>query len=329
MVNQLKKFARESTMVNAIIVVAVLLAIMCCLKPSFLSLDNFMNMSTVLAVNATVAFSMMVIVGMGGMNISVGTTGAMCAVLAGYAMESLGASTPVALLIGIGSGLLAGLVNGLLVCRFGGAGVAFFLVTLATSYMYKGIVLVVTEGMPVYKINSSFLRLGSTRLFGMVPLSFVYMIILALFSWFLFSKMKIGRQMLAFGANYKAAKLYGVSNFKVVIYGCMLAGFFSAVGGMLGMIRVMTAQPNMGSDWMLMAFAATLIGGTSLSGGRINVIGTILGAFAMVIIDNALVYLMVDTYWTQLIYGFLILASVLLEEIRSRTRQRRIADGSV
>lgn len=328
MKNKLKKFVAESTMVNAIIVVAVLLLIMCFLKPSFLAPSNFLNMSMVLAVNAVVSFGMMVIVGMGGLNISVGTTGAMCAVLAGYAMETLGVSTPVALLIGLGAGALAGTLNGLLVYRFGGAGAAFFLVTLATSYMYKGVVLVVTEGMPVYKINASFLKLGTTRLFGVFPMSFVYMIILALFSWFLFSKTKIGRQMLAFGANYKAAKLYGVSNFKVVLFGCILASMFSAIGGLLGMIRIMTAQPNMGNNWMLMAFAATLIGGTSLSGGRVNVIGTILGAFAMVIIDNALVYLMVDTYWTQLIYGLLILASVLLEEIRAKMKVRRRTNGT-
>ena len=325
---KIKKFFSESTLLNAIIVVIVLLVVMCILNPTFLSLSNLLNMSKVVAVTATVSFGMQIIIGMGGLNLSVGTTGAMCAVLAGGAMEIFGVSTPVALIIGLAAGILAGFLNGLLVYRAGGAGVAFFLITLATSYIFKGITLMITEGFPFNRINPSFLAVGSTTLFGTIPLSLIYMIIFAVFLYFMFNKMKIGRQLLAFGANYKAAELYGVSKFKVVCIGCTLAGFFSGAGGLLGLIRIQAAQPNMGNDWMLLAFAATLIGGTSLTGGRVNVLGTILGAFALVIIDNALVYLIIDTYWTQLIYGLLVLGAVSLELVRTKSKKGGKSHGT-
>jgi len=122
--------------------------------------------------------------------------------------------------------------------------------------------------------------------------------------------------MLAFGGNNKAAELYGVSKFKVVLASCMIASVLASVAGILAMIRIEAAQPNMGADWMLLSFAAPLIGGTRNSGGKVNVLGTILGAFALTIITNALIHLKVNVLWNELIYGTIILLAVTIDRIR-------------
>jgi ribose transport system permease protein len=272
-------------------------------------------MTKVLTVTALLSFSQMIIIALGGMDLSVGTTGALCSIFAGGAMQVMGASPVVAFLVGIICGILCGLLNSLLIFRSGGIGIAFFLVTLATSSIFQGITFSITEGIPFYKIDPAFLAIGDTNVAGL-PISFFIMLLIAVLLGVFFYKLKLGRQILAYGANYKASLLYGVSKFQVVLFSCLIAGLIAGFAGLMGLIRVQTAQPNMGADWMLMSFAATYIGGTSPSGGRVSIVGTIIGAFALTIIDNALVYLMVDTYWNQLIYGLVILIAVSIKLLR-------------
>jgi ribose transport system permease protein len=222
-------------------------------------------------------------------------------------------------LLGLATGILCGVINGLLVYRAGGVGVAFFLITLATSSVFKGITLTITSGNPYYgpdgKMDAAFLALGNAKILGL-PASFYIMIAMAVLLILMYRYLSIGRQMLAFGANFKAAELYGVSRLKVVFFSNILAGFLAGIAGILAMIRIEAAQPNMGADWMLMSFAAPLIGGTRNSGGKVNVIGAILGALALTIISNALVHLKMDVYWKELIYGLIILLAVTIDRIR-------------
>ena len=308
-----------SSLFGAVIIVAVLLAVMLIIKPTYLSEKNIYVLAEVLTVTAVIGFSQMIVIACGGLNLSVGSIGALAAVIAGWAMEVVGMPWPLGVLMGLLTGLICGVINGLLIYRAGGVGVAFFLITLATSSVFKGMNLTITQGKPFYGPNGAwdeaFLNMGSGKILGL-PASFFIMIVIAALLVFMFTKMSIGRQILAFGANNKAAQLYGVSKFKVVLWGSIIAGVLASIAGILAMIRIEAAQPNMGADWMLMSFAAPLIGGTLLTGGRVNVIGAIFGAFALTIITNALVHLRVDTYWNELIYGIIILLAVTIDRLR-------------
>jgi ribose transport system permease protein len=313
-----RKISKSSTFSSALIVI-VLLAIMLILKPNYLSGTNIYTLVKVMSVTAVVGFSQMVIIGCNGLNLAVGATGALSAVIAGWAMTVAGLPWWVGVLLGLVTGVVNGVINGLLVYRAGGVGVAFFLITLATSSVFKGITLTITSGNPYYgpdgKMDSAFLAVGNTKILGL-PSSFFIMLIIAVLLVMMYRYLSVGRQMLAFGANYKAAELYGVSRFKVVFTANIIAGLLAGIAGILAMIRIEAAQPNMGADWMLVSFAAPLIGGTRNSGGKINVIGAIFGALALTIISNALVHLKMDVYWRELIYGIIILLAVTIDRIR-------------
>jgi ribose transport system permease protein len=313
-----KKVTKSSTFSSALIVI-VLLGVMLIIKPNYLSGTNIYTLFKVMTVTAVVGFSQMVIIGCNGLNLSVGATGALSAVIAGWAMTIAGWPWWAAVLLGLLMGIACGVLNGLLIYRAGGVGVAFFLITLATSSVFKGATLTITSGNPYYgpggKMDKAFLALGNTKVLGL-PASFFIMLTVAILLILMYRYLSIGRQMLAFGANYKAAELYGVSKFKVVLFSNIVAGFLAGVAGVLAMIRIEAAQPNMGADWMLMSFAAPLIGGTRNAGGKVNVIGAILGALALTIIANALVHLKMDVYWRELIYGIIILLAVTIDRIR-------------
>jgi len=313
-----KKISKSSIFSSALIVI-VLLGVMLILKPNYLSGTNIYTLFKVMTVTAIVGFSQMVIIGCNGLNLAVGATGALSAVIAGWSMTIAGLPWWVSVLFGLAIGILCGVVNGLLIYRAGGVGVAFFLITLATSSVFKGITLTITSGNPYYgpdnKMDAAFLAMGNAKILGL-PASFFIMLAVAILLMLMYRYLSIGRQMLAFGANFKAAELYGVSKFKVVLFSNMLAGFLAGIAGILAMIRIEAAQPNMGADWMLMSFAAPLIGGTRNSGGKVNVIGAILGALALTIISNALVHLKMDVYWKELIYGLIILLAVTIDRIR-------------
>ncbi len=293
-----RKISKSSIFSSALIVV-VLLGVMLILKPDYLSGSNIYTLFKVMTVTAMVGFSQMVIIGCNGLNLAVGATGALSAVIAGWFMTVAGLPWWAGALLGLATGILCGVINGLLVYRAGGVGVAFFLITLATSSVFKGITLTITSGNPYYgpdgKMDAAFLALGNAKILGL-PASFYIMIAMAVLLILMYRYLSIGRQMLAFGANFKAAELYGVSRLKVVFFSNILAGFLAGIAGILAMIRIEAAQPNMGADWMLMSFAAPLIGSTRNSGGKVNVIGAILGALALTIISNALVHLKMDVY---------------------------------
>ncbi len=309
----------KSSLFGALIIVIVLLGVMLIIKPTYLSPTNIYVLAKVLTVTAVIGFSQMIVISSGGLNLSIGATGALSAVIAGWAMTAQGLPWWLGVLMGLGVGILCGVVNGLLIYRAGGVGVAFFLITLATASVFQGLNYTITKGNPFYgpdgKMASAFLAMGNTKILGL-PASFFIMLVIAVALIFLYSKMTLGRQILAFGASNKAAQLYGVSKFKVVLSANIIASLLAAIAGILAMIRIEAAQPNMGADWMLMSFAAPLIGGTRQAGGKVNVIGAILGAFSLTIISNALVHLKVDIYWNQLIYGMIILLAVTIDRLR-------------
>lgn len=312
------KILKSSTFSSALIVIALLVC-MLIIKPNYLSPGSIMAIAKVLAVTALVGFSQMVIISCNGLNISIGTTGALSAVIAGWAMTAAGAPWYMGILLGLLMGVVCGVINGLLIYRAGGVGVAFFLTTLATSSVFAGINLMITSGNPFYgpdgSFDKAFLAVGNTAILGL-PSSFFIMTGVAILLAFMYRKTKIGRQILAFGASDKAAGLYGVSKFKVVLLACIIASVIAALAGLLAMMRIEAAQPNMGGDWMLISFAAPLIGGTRNTGGKVNVFGAILGALAITIINNALIQLKVDVYWNQLIYGIIILIAVTMDKVR-------------
>lgn len=297
-----------------------MLAAMRMIKADYLSAANLLTLGRTLSIYTLVGFAQMASMSGGGMNLSVGAVGAMSAVLSGLVMEKAGAPTALAIAVGITAALLCGIVNGLLIYRNGGVGVASFLVTLATSSVFTGIVLTITQSKPYYDMNKSFLAVGNTTVF-IFPTSLLIALLIAALLFFFYRKTRAGKQILAFGANSKAASLYGVSKLRTVLMINVLSALLAGAAGLFVVMRIGSAQPDIGTDWMLMSFSAALIGGCSMNGGRVQVWGTVLGALIITIVENSLVHLKVDIYWNQLINGAIILIVVALKGLR-RFRRR-------
>lgn len=305
----------SSNTFSVLIIIAIMLTVMIIIKPDYLSASNIATLSKVLAVTAIVGFSQMISISSGGMNVSIGATGALSAIIAGWMMEVAGIPTLLALLSGLIVGVICGVINGYLIYRNGGVGVASFLVTLATASVFTGINLTITQGRPFHKIPDSFISIGNSMFLGL-PKSAYIMLVLAIALFLGYKYLNTGKQVLAFGANPKAAQLYGISKFKTLMVVNITAGILAAAAGLIVVMRISAAQPDIGSEWMLLSFAAPLIGGTRMAGGKVSILGTILGAVVLTIVTNALVHLKVDVYWNQLINGLIILLIVATDRMR-------------
>jgi ribose transport system permease protein len=161
---------------------------------------------------------------------------------------------------------------------------------------------------------------GAARVGG-VPYMLAVPVLAILGVWLLFNRMVLGRQILAVGANRHAAELSGIRVGRVVVLAHMLSAVLAATAGMLAVARLQLGQPTIGDDWLILSFAAPVIGGAILAGGHVSVIGTCLGVVIVTLINNALVLLGIDPFFVQLLLGALILAAVVVNRWRERRRE--------
>jgi Ribose/xylose/arabinose/galactoside ABC-type transport systems, permease components len=318
---ELRKNSGFSSTVTIFIVVIGISILLGSFKGEFFTWVNFTVLAGAFSITALVGLSQMIIIGSGGMNLSVGSIGGLVGVIAGSLMDRFGAPAIVSILVGLSVGAVCGIINGLLIVRSGCSGVASFLVTLATASVFKGINQGITNGTPFYNLQKNFVAIGNNNFLG-IPILLWVMLVIAVGVGLGLKYTGIGRQILAVGGNIKSAELSGIRVKRVIIMANVFSGLLSAIAAILLVARLGSAQPDVGSDWMLFSFAAPLIGGTRLAGGKINTTGTILGAILLALISNGLVHLNVDVYWMTLIQGAIIFISVAVERIRALSLEK-------
>jgi ribose transport system permease protein len=283
-------------------------------QPAFLSTFNIYVLLLSFSLWALVALAQMVIIAIGQLNLSVGAIGGLVAITFAGSMEVWGLPIPLAILLGLLLGALCGLLNGVLTHV---TGISAFVITLATLSIFKGINIGITEAQPFYDIPEAVKAFGAAR-FGGLPPMLILPLVAIVAVWLLFDRMVIGRQMLALGANRHAAELSGIRVGRVVVTAHILSALLAAMAGMLAVARLQLGQPTIGDDWLILSFAAPVLGGAVLAGGHVSVIGTCLGVVIVTLINNALVLLGIDPYFVQLLLGTLILAAVGLNRYRDR-----------
>ena len=300
--------------------VAILIgaAVLAFLAPNFLTEFNIYVTLRSFCVSLLVGFAQMVTLGVGQMNIAVGALGGLVAICFGGMMEVLGVplafAVPIALLIGA----VGGALNGLLTVR---TGINGFIVTLATASAFTGINLGITESIPFYKMPPALVAFGEQRFLAFPYLLIAPVIVAALLGLF-FTRTVPGRQLLAYGGNAQAAELSGISRERVVVLAHVLSGLLAAAAAVLAVAQLGSAQPTIGADWLLLSFAAPIIGGAALTGGQVSVLGTLFAVILIALIENGMVLAKVDPYWVKFLLGALILAAVGLN------RWRAIAAGT-
>jgi ribose transport system permease protein len=299
-----------SGLVVAIVIGASALAV---IAPNFLTEFNLYVMLRSLSVGLLVAFAQMITLGVGQMNIAVGAIGGVVAIAFGGAMEAYGLALALAIPFALAIGALAGLINGILIAR---SGVNAFVITLATGSAYTGINFGLTRSIPFYKMPAALVAFGDQHL-GAMPYLLVAPLIVAAVLELFFSRTKAGRQFLAFGGNPQAAELSGISRASVIVSAHVLSGLIAAFAAVLAVAQLGSAQPTIGADWLLLSFAAPIIGGAALTGGYVSVPGTMFAVLLIGLIQNGMVLAKIDPYWVQFVLGALILAAVGLNRWRA------------
>jgi len=218
-------------------------------------------------------------------------------------------STITGIVVGLAVGAAAGLVNGLLVTK---TRMPSFIATLATLSILSGLALQLTQGNPVSVTDYNFQNIGQARIAG-IPTPVWIMIVVFVIFGILLARTRFGRYAYATGDNAEAAKLSGISVDRVKILAFVISGALAALAGFIVTARLSTAEPTAGTGLELEAIAAVIIGGTSLAGGRGDLLGTIVGALILGVIDNGMNLLNVNPFLQDVVKGVVILFAVLLD----------------
>ncbi|WP_115617388.1 ABC transporter permease [Chromobacterium vaccinii] len=307
MTTQLQFKLQRQGPLMALVLVGTILSI---LSADFLTANNLLNVMRQVSINALIAFGMTLVILLGGIDLSVGSILALSSVLTAMLLQA-NVDPMLATLLGILSGAAMGLVNGLVICK---GKVAPFIATLASMTILRGLALVFSNGIPVTGFDSElFSILGGGYVAGLIPVPVAWMLMLFAVFWFLLKKTVFGRHLYATGGNEEAARLSGVKVDKVKLWAYVISGSMSAMAGVVLTSRLSSAQPTAGSGYELDAIAAVVLGGTSLSGGRGWIFGTLIGALLIGVLNNGLNLLGVSSFYQQVFKGGVILLAVLLD----------------
>jgi simple sugar transport system permease protein len=216
------------------------------------------------------------------------------------------------------AGLFAGWLNGFIVVRFG---VPSLVATIGTQFFWRGVVLTVTnaQGLGMVAVKESFLYpLLVGKLFGVIPMQFIWMIIVAVVTWFFLNRHKFGAHVYLVGDNVESAKLMGVNVGRTKMIAFAVVGLAAAFAGFVVSTQLLFFWPTLGDGYLLNTLASVFLGGTSVFGGTGTIFGTFVASYIIAFINPGIVAAGWTAYWTQLIYGFIIVVSVSLQAIVRR-----------
>lgn len=318
---------------RAFLALVVIIIVFSSLSPNYLTTGNVLIMASHVAIFAILALGQLFVVLTGGIDLSVGSILGFTGIVAGFLMRgvtldvfgvTLFPSVPVVVAITLIVGALIGLVNGVLVSKFG---VAAFVATLGTLYVIRGLALLLTNGLTINDLtgspelgNAGFGWLGFNRLLN-IPIGVIIMVIAGIVLAFVLTRLRFGRWLYATGGNARAAELSGVPVRRVKMSVYVISGVCSAMAGLVLASILTSAGPTAGQSYELTAIAAVVIGGAALSGGRGTVQGTLLGAFVIGFLSDGLVIVGVSAYWQMVFMGGVIVVAVLLNTLQYGSRR--------
>ena len=318
-----KKFGAKIGEYGAFIALALLIVAMMIFADGFATSSNLLNLLRQAAFNGLIAFGMTLVILSDGIDLSVGSVFALAAIICAELIMS-GVNTVLAVLISLVAGTVLGLISGFLVakCRL-----QAFIATLITMTAYRGLAYIITDGRPISRLAESAssgtfffkaLGKGNLLLFEIIriPIPAIILILAFLAVLFVLTKTTFGRRIYATGSNAKCANLVGVDTAKVKMACYAISGFLAALAGLMMCSRLNSAQPTFGDGYELDAIAATALGGTSMSGGRGRITGTIAGVLIIAVLNNGLNIMDVSSYYQQVIKAVVILVAVLADRKR-------------
>lgn len=285
------------------------------LSPAFLTKENIFNVLRQVSTNANLAIGMTLAIIIGGIDLSVGSILAVSGTISAGLITLNNVPVPVAVLTGLLVGTLCGFLNGLVIAK---TGMPPFIVTLATMQIARGAAYVYTGGQPIRTMVEGFNNIGIGYL-GPLPLPIIYSVILVVFVLILLNCTRFGRYVYAVGGNMDAAKFSGINIGRVQIIVFTLLGFLASVSGIVLCSRMYSGQPTLGQGFEMDAIAATVLGGTSFSGGIGKIGGTIIGVLVIGVLNNGLNLLNINSFWQLIAKGIVILLAVYIDMIKKKS----------
>ncbi|MDR1886077.1 MAG: ABC transporter permease [Synergistaceae bacterium] len=302
--------------------IGVILIILCMLfsyvVPAFRTLNNISNIFTQISINTVIAVGMTFVILLGGIDLSVGSVLAFCSILAGLTITNpalpAGAAIPLSVLVSMAAGMACGLFNGVVCERWR---IHSFVVTLGMLNMARGAALQVSNSRTIFSFPRAFNSFGTLSVLN-VPVIFIMAVILVMTGHFILKKTVFGRMIYAIGNNEEAVRLSGHNTkvYKVAAY--VICGATVGMAAILYMLRLNIASPILGNGFELSAIAAVVIGGTSMSGGKGSLIGTLIGAAIIGVLNNGLLLLGMSDFARQIVTGAIIVIAVVLDTYRAK-----------
>jgi ribose transport system permease protein len=304
------------------IALLVLVAIFSATAPHFTDESNVTNILTQITINLIMATGMTFVILIGGIDLSVGSVMALCAMVAGVVLKI--ESLPVAVAIAAAAltsmivGMICGFINGFVSSFWS---IPSFIVTLGMLNIARGGALEVTNARTLFEFPNMFNNFGTATLLG-IPAIFLVALGLVMLGWTVLTRTVFGRLIYSIGNNQEAVRLSGHNTFIFKVAAFVISGLTVGIGAIIYMARLTIASPILGTGFELNAIAAVIIGGTSLNGGRGSLIGTFLGACLIGVLADGLILIGVGDFVRQMITGGVIILAVILDSYRARIADR-------
>ena len=290
------------------------------LSDRFATPDNLFNVARQYSELAVVSIGLTMVIITGGIDISVGSMVGLSSILVGVLGAKMGLNVWLACLLAMVGGLACGLINGLVVTKLR---VQPIVATLAMLSAARGLAWILSGARSLSGFPDSFVALGQTAI-GPMPLSVVVALILVTLGIVVLRYTALGRAIYAVGSSEEAARLSGVSVFRIKLFAYAVTGLLCGLGGVIMAARLASSVPDAGSGFEFEAITAVVMGGSSLKGGEGNIIGTIIGVAVMGIIRNGLNLIGVPNIWQVLFLGVMLILAVLGDNLRSWIRARQV-----
>lgn len=282
-------------------------------SPDFRTINNFLSLLRQSAINGLIAFGMTCIILTGGIDLSVGSILALTSIICAHTIK-LGLPAPLAVLIALIFGIILGVISGLMVTK---SRLQPFIATLITMTGYRGLTMIISGGKPISRLGNNFLlnHIGKGSFLGIPTPVWILIVFFAIFL-FVLKKTVFGRQIYATGSNANAAELAGININKTKLIVYATSGFMSALSGLILVSRLGSAQPTLGEGYELDAIAAVALGGTSMTGGRGKITGTLIGILIIAVLNNGLNIIGVSSYYQDVVKALVIFLAVVSDRNR-------------
>jgi len=285
---------------------------------------NFISSGNIFNILRSSGFALITITGMalilitGGLDLSVGSVLALGGVVAGLVAKS-GAPTFLAILAGISVGAVIGAINGFIVVK---VKIPPLIVTLGMQYIVRGMVSVITKGVPVYPLPKTFTSLEQLKLFGVIPFVVTMALLIAFIFHIVLNHTPYGRAVYAVGGNEEAAKISGIDTNKTKFFVYFITSTLASLSGVLMAMRLGSGEAAVGTGFELTVICGAVIGGISIMGGTGTILGAVLGGLFMEVLTNSLTLMRISVYWQQLVVGTILILAVVLDQYKRQMMLR-------